>query len=94
MPSGPPGVDGSRGVLTLKIYDGTTDADAHIRHYEAVGLTEGWTDEDLKLGFHRTLTGIAQSWYERRVSTFHDDAWEILREAFLRYFRSPTYKSD
>ena len=44
-----------RGVLTLKINDGTTDADVHIHHYEAVGLTEGWTDKDLQLGFHRNL---------------------------------------
>ena len=42
-----------RGALTLKIYDGATDADAHIVHYESVGLKEGWSDDDLKSGFNR-----------------------------------------
>ena len=90
MPYGQPGVDVKREECSLKIFDGATDMDAHIRHYEAVGLTERWTDEDFKLGFHTTLTGIALSWYERRVGTINDDTWEILKEAFLRYFQSPT----
>ena len=83
-----------RGTLTLKIYDGTTDADAHIVHYQSVGLTEKWSDNDKKTGFHRTLTGMALLWYERRVSTIHDDTWDILKEAFLQYFWSPTYESN
>ena len=33
-----------RGPLKLKIFDGTGDPDNHIHHYEAVGLTEGWTE--------------------------------------------------
>ena len=37
---------------------------------------------------------MALLWYERRVSTIHDDTWDILKEAFLQYFRSPTYESD
>ena len=53
-----------RGTLTLKIYNGTTDVDARIIHNESVGLMEGWSDDDLKTGFHRTLSGMALSWYE------------------------------
>ena len=83
-----------RGPLNLKIYDGTGDADAHIVHYEAVGITEGWTEDDLKLGFHRTLSGMALQWFERRVSTIQTDTWTILKEAFLGYFRSPTWETD
>ena len=47
------------GPLKLKIFDGTCNPDDHICHYEAVRLTEGWTEEDLKKGFHRTLKDMA-----------------------------------
>ena len=82
-----------RGPLKLKMFDGTDDPDDHIRHYEAVGLTEGWT-EDLKTGFHRTLKDMALQWYEQRVGTIHTDTWDVVKEAYLLYFRSPTYKQD
>ena len=75
------------------MFDGTGDPDDHICHYEAVGLTEGWTEEDLKTGFHRTLKHMALQWYERRVGTIHTDTWDMVK-AFLQYFQSPTYKSD
>ena len=38
---------------TLKIYEGAMDADAQIVHYKSVGLTEGWSDDELKRGFHQ-----------------------------------------
>ena len=51
-----------RAPLKVKMFDGTTDPDEHIRHYESIGLTEKWSDEDKKTGFHRTLTGMAKAW--------------------------------
>ena len=60
-----------RGPLKLKMFDGMGDPDAHIHHYEAVGKTEKWSDEDMKTGFHRTLKDMALQWYERRVESIH-----------------------
>ena len=83
-----------RGPLKLKMFDGTGDPNVHIRHYEAVGKTERWSDEELKTGFHRTLKDMALQWYEKRVESIHTETWMILKDAFLLYCRSPTYKQD
>ena len=48
-----------RAPLMLPSYEGTMDAGDHIGHYEAIGLTESWSDEENKTGFHRTLVDIA-----------------------------------
>ena len=61
------------------MFDGIGDPDAHIRHYEAVGMTKKWSDEEMKMGFHRTLKDMALQWYEMGES-IHTDTWTILKD--------------
>ena len=55
-----------KGPIIIKFYNGTMDADYHIKYYyEAVGHIESLNEEETKRAFHRKLVGTAYAWHMR-----------------------------
>ena len=77
--------NGNFKLPTIPPYDGKTDPNFHVQHYETWMTMQGQADATLCQAFSLTLTGLGFEWF-RGLRPGSISSFKVLREAFLARF--------